>query len=167
MAQLDFPQTLVGIAELAVALAGFTGVVVALSSRNQGGWRPGDQLRLVFLLEAALTAAGFALLALVLLHAFPETASAAWTTASGLWALFMARSLYSSHRRIRENRAKHGDVDQFANLLVVGLFSMLILIQVVNVFFWREFAPLLAALCLNLAGAAMQFARLVRAAFRN
>ena len=167
MTQFDLPQTLIAITELAVALAGFTGVVVALSSKNKGGWIPADQLRLGFLLEAALTAAGFALLALVLLHLFPEAASVAWTTVSALWTLFMIRSLYSSHHRIRENRAKHGDIDHFADRLVLGLFSLLILIQIVNVFYWREFAPLLAALCLNLAGAAMQFARLVRAAFRD
>ncbi len=101
--QLDFPQTLIGVAELAVALAGFTGVVVALASRNEGGWHPGDQLRLIFLLEAGLTAAGFALLTLVLLHISPTSTSVAWTVGSLLWALFMIHSLYSSHRRIREN----------------------------------------------------------------
>jgi hypothetical protein len=35
------------------------------------------------------------------------------------------------------------------------------------VIFWREFGPLLAALCFNLAGAAMQFARLIQSAFRE
>ena len=38
---MDFPEVLVGIAELAVALAGFTGVVVAFGSRRVGSWHPG------------------------------------------------------------------------------------------------------------------------------
>jgi hypothetical protein len=56
--QLDAPQILVGIAEIAVALAGFSGVVVVFGSRSQGQWRAGDRLRLSFLLEASLTAGG-------------------------------------------------------------------------------------------------------------
>ena len=79
----------------------------------------------------------------------------------------MPWSLYFSHRRIRDNLRKHGDIDPFANRLVFVVFSALILVQVGNVLFWGEFAPLLAALCFNLAGAAMQFARLVRSAFRD
>jgi hypothetical protein len=165
--QLDFSETLVGLAEIAVALAGFTGVVVAFGSRSRGSWHPGDWLRLSFLLESSLTAAGFALLTLVLLHVFQESISIAWMIGSALWGLFMPWSLYSSRRRIRENLHKHGDIDEFANRLVFAVFSLLVLAQIGNVFLWREFAPLLAALCFNLAGAAMQFARLIRSSFRD
>jgi small-conductance mechanosensitive channel len=164
---VDHSETLIGIAEIAVALAGFTGVVVAVRSREHGGWHPGDQLRLVFLLEASLSAAGFALLTLVLFHALPHSASTVWTVASMLWAVFMPWSLYTSHRRIKDNQEKHGDIDKFANRFVFVIFFALIILQLINVFFWREFAPLLAALCFNLAGAAMQFSRLVRSAFHN
>ncbi len=167
MVQQDFSETLVGIAEIAVALAGFTGVVVAFGSRSHGSWHPGDRLRLNFLLESSLSAGGFALLTLVLIQMFPQSASVPWATASTLWALFMPWSLYSSHRRIRDNLRKHGDVDRFANRLVFVVFSLLIVAQVGNVLFWKQFGPLLAALCFNLAGAAMQFARLIRSAFRE
>ena len=165
--QLDYPETLVGIAELAVALAGFTGVVVAFRSASQGSWNPGDRLRLTFLLESSLTAAGFALLTLVLLHVFPRSASVAFVSGSALWALFMPWSLYTSHRRIQDNLEEHGDIDQFANRLVFFLFASLTVAQIGNVFIWKDFGPLLAALCLNLAGSAMQFARLIRSAFQE
>ena len=69
--QNEFTETLIGIAELAVALAGFTGVAVAFGSRDRGGWHPGDRLRLSFLLESSLTAGGFALFTLILLYGFP------------------------------------------------------------------------------------------------
>jgi hypothetical protein len=164
---VDFPETLVGVAELSIALAGFTGVVTAFRSANQGSWHPGDRLRLYFLLESSLTAAGFSLLTLVLLHVFANSTSTVWVTMSSLWAVFMPWSLYSSHRRIQDNLREHGDIDQFANRLTFLLFSALIAAQVANVFIWREFAPLLAALCSNLAGAAMQFARLIRSAFQD
>ena len=164
--QLDAPQILVGIAEIAVALAGFSGVVVVFGSRSQGHWRAGDRLRLSFLLEASLTAGGFALAALVLVS-IVETEQTAWAAASGLWALFMPLSLYSSRRRIIDNRERHGDIDTFANRLVFGVFATLVLVQVANVFLWRQFAPVLAALCVNIVGAAMQFARLIRSAFHD
>lgn len=163
--QPDYSETLIGITEVAVALAGFTGVVVAFGSRNEGSWHPGDQLRLGFLLESSLTAGGFALLTLLLVQGFPEESSIPCAMASGLWALFMPWSLYSSHRRVRENRLKHGDIDRVSNGLVFSIFSLLIAAQIANVILWREFTPVLAALCFNLAGSAMQFTRLIRSAF--
>lgn len=163
---MDLSEVLVGIAEIAVALAGFTGVVVAFGSRSHGSWHPGDRLRLHFLLESSLTAGGFALLALLALETLPSDAQA-WRAGSGLWALFMPWSLYSSHRRVEENRLQHGDIDRLSNRLVFGLFCALIALQIANVVVWHGFAPLLAALSCNLAGAAMQFARLIRSAFRE
>lgn len=165
--QLDYSETLIGIAELAVALAGFTGVAVAFGSRDRGAWHPGDRLRLNFLLESSLMAGGLALLTLVLLYSFPGAESQTWAIGSILWATFMPWSLYSSRRRIQENQLKHGDIDQFANGMVFVIFGILILVQVGNVFFWNTFAPLLGALCFNLAGAAMQFVRLIRSAFHE
>jgi len=159
-------ETLVGIAEIAVALAGFTGVVVVFGSRSQGAWHPGDHLRLHFLLEASLTAGGFALLTLLLLNAFDEE-RLAWVVAGSAWSVFMTYSLYSAHTRIDKNLQSHDDVDKIANRLVSALFMLIILLQVANGFLWQSFAPVLAALLLNLAGAAMQFARLIRSAFRE
>lgn len=165
--QPDYAETLVGIAALAVALAGFTGVVVAFGSRSGGSWHRGDRLRLEFLLEASLTAGGFALLALVLVHALGDALSVAWSCSSAAWAAFMLWSLYSSRTRIRTNREEHGDIDQLMNRLVFVGFVSLIVVQGFNVLLWRDFAPLLAALCLNLAGAAMQFTRLIRSTFHE
>jgi hypothetical protein len=161
----EFAETLVGITELAVALAGFTGVAVAFGSRDSGVWHPGDRFRLNFLIESSLTAGGFALLSLILLYGFPESLEVAWTVSSVCWMLFMPWSLYSSRRRIRENEEQHGDVDRMANRIVFAIFAFLVLLQVGNVFLWREFAPFFAALCFNLAGAAMQFVRLIRSTF--
>ena len=165
--QLDYAETLVGIAALAVSLAGFTGVVVAFGSRSGGRWHPGDRLRLEFLLEASLTAGGFALLALVLFHSLLDEAWLAWVASSAGWALFMVGSLYSSHLRTQKNQQQHGDIDRLMNRLVLVAFLALVGLQILNVFLWHEFAPLVAALCLNLAGAAMQFTRLIRSTFHE
>ncbi len=163
---MDLVELLIGIAEIAIALAGFTGVVVAFGSRSVGSWHPGDRLRLAFLLEASLTAAGFALIALLVLSVIEDRAIV-WTVMSSFWAVYMSGSLWNSHRRISTNSDTHGDVDKVANRFTGGLFWVLVLLQLANVIFWQAFPPFLAAIMLNLAGAAMQFARLIRSAFRE
>lgn len=165
--QYDYSETLIGLAELAVALAGFSGVVAAFGSRNAGLWHPGDRLRLSFLLESSLTAGGFALLTLWLLQVHPANSTMPFVLASAGWAAFMPWSLWSSHTRIEKNLSVHGDIDRFANRVVFWTFVVLIAVQVGNVFHWKQFAPLLAALCVNLAGSAMQFTRLILSAFRE
>jgi hypothetical protein len=159
-------EVLIGIAGIATSLAGFTGVVVVFGSRREGNWHPGDRLRLGFLLEASLTGGGFGLLALILSN-LPWGGPIGWASTSAAWAVYMVMSLYVSRQRIRENLASHGDVDRTANHLVAALFSALIVAQLANALLWHEFTPLLAALTMNLAGAAMQFARLIRSAFQT
>ena len=163
---MDIVELLVGVAEIATALAGFTGVVVAFGSRSTGAWHPGDRLRLVFLLEASLTAAGFSLLALLLYATMIEPALV-WSVMSVLWTIFTAVSLWNSRRKISADLTVHDDVDKFANRLTSGLFVSLMVVQLVNATVWHHFSPFLAAVILNLAGAAMQFARLIRSAFRQ
>ena len=163
---MDFPEVLIGLTEIAVALAGFTGVVVVFGSRSAGAWLPGDRLRMGFMLEASLTAGGFSLLALVLYSSL-NSAGDVWAIVSASWAIYMVYSLYSSQQRIKENLEHHSDIDRTANHIVFVLFASLIVLQIINALTWREFAPLLAALVLNIAGSAMQFGRLIRSAFHD
>ena len=162
---MDIVELYVGIAQIAIALAGFTGVVVAFGSRSEGAWHPGDRLRLSFLLEASLTAAGFSLLALLVVAVFGDTGFS-WVLLSICWALFTISSLWFSHRQIRDDVGAHDDVDKLANRLTTLSFVTLIALQLVNVLLWQHYSVFLAAVILNLAGAAMQFARLIRSAFR-
>ncbi|MEM8498891.1 MAG: hypothetical protein AAF542_12765 [Pseudomonadota bacterium] len=115
-------------------------------------------------MEASLTAGGFSLLSLILFHSL-ESPGVAWVVTGVIWAAFMAFSLYSSRRQIQIDQDAHGDVDRIANTIVSLIFICLIVLQIANIFMWQEFAPLLAALTFNIAGAAMQFARLIRSAF--
>ncbi|MEM7101271.1 MAG: hypothetical protein AAF541_23630 [Pseudomonadota bacterium] len=161
---MDVAEVLVGITEVAIALAGFSGVVVAFGSRGEGAWLPGDRLRLGFLLEASLTAAGFSLVALLLISA-ELNAALCWMIGSAAWASYMIFSLVTSRLALRENQDTHGDVDRNSNRVIAALFILLILLQAGNVFVWQQFWPFLAGLIVNLAGAAMQFGRLIRSAF--
>ena len=163
---MDIVEILIGVTEIAVALAGFTGVVVAFGSRSKGAWHPGDRLRLTFLLEASLTAAGFALLG-VLLISLGVTTTYGWSICGITWSLYMMFSLVRSRRSIKDNDVTHGDVDRIANTITVSLFLIMITVQIFNALLWQQFAPFLAALLLNLVGAAMQFTRLIRSAFQT
>jgi hypothetical protein len=163
---MNIVELLIGIAEIATALAGFTGVVVAFGSRSEGSWHPGDRLRLGFLLEASLTAGGFSLLAL-LVFASTDNHTLTWSLLSGLWSAYMAGSLWMSRKRIQSNLDSHGDVDRIANRLTASGFVAVIVLQLLNTIVWHEFSPFLAAVTMNLAGAAMQFTRLIRSAFRD
>ena len=161
---MDVTEILIGITEIAIALAGFTGVVVAFGSRREGSWHPGDRLRLGFLLEASLTAAGFALLGLLLVSTELNQATA-WVLCSALWPIFMAISLATSRKALKENQDTHGDVDRIANKVTVAVFMIAVVLQAINAVHWQQFWPFLFALTTNLAGAAMQFTRLIRSAF--
>lgn len=163
---IEVVELLTGIAEIATAVAGFTGVVVAFGSRGQGAWHPGDRLRLGFLLQASFTAAGFSLLALVSLAAVPQT-TPLWQALSAGWAVFMSGSLRMAHCRLQRERQSHGDFDDTANNLMTLAFLVMMTLQLANCMILREVWPFLAALALNLAGAAMQFMRLIRSAFRE
>ncbi len=163
---MDIVELLIGFAEIAIAMAGFSGVVVAFGSRSQGAWHPGDRLRLAFLLEASLTAAGFSLLALLFLSAIGDTALT-WCLLSILWFVFTAFSLWYSRTRIRSSLTEHDDVDQVANRVTTSLFVAMMVLQIMNVVVWQQIPAFLAAVVLNLCGAAMQFSRLIRSAFRS
>ena len=163
---MDVVELFIGIAEIAIAMAGFTGVVVAFGSRSDGAWHPGDRLRLNFLLEASMTAAGFSLLALLTLTAVGSSA-AAWQVLSTLWCVFMGGSLWRSRRKIRANMDAHADIDRVANRLTGAVFGLVILVQVGNVVVWQDLPAFLVAVISNLAGAAMQFFRLIRSAFHR
>ena len=163
---MNISEILIGITEIAVALAGFTGIVVAFGSRREGSWHPGDRLRLGFLLEASLTGAALALVGLVLVSTHLDEAMC-WSICSAVWTICMIISLAASRGTLRKNQDIHGDVDRFANKVTAAMFICMIALQIVNIVLWQQFWPFLAGLTLNLAGAAMQFARLIRSAFHT
>jgi hypothetical protein len=88
---VDVSETLVGIAQLIVALAGFAGVALALSSATKR--TPSDQYRIWLLLGLSLPQIPFALLPIVLLDWSPSSALA-WQIVSVplvlYWLVFFA-----------------------------------------------------------------------------
>jgi hypothetical protein len=82
-------ETLRTLAEVAVALTGFTGIVAVLGRRAGGEWTPLELLRLRMLLETSLAVLFLALLPLLLQALRPSEASL-WRVGNGVQALVHA-----------------------------------------------------------------------------
>lgn len=93
---MDERDTLLTLAELAVAFAGFTGIVEALRRYDDESRRRLGQLRLRSMLEVALRNAGFAILPIPFLD-LPNAETYLWRVGSGLY--FVAVTAYVIHRR--------------------------------------------------------------------
>ena len=76
-------STLSTIAEISVALAGFTGVVAVLGSRRKHDWTPEERLQLRTLVETSLTAL-FLSFAPSVLSSFTASESVVWRTSNFL-----------------------------------------------------------------------------------
>ncbi len=74
--------------EVAIAIAGFSGIVAAVSRRNPGGWTTVDQLRLRILLTSSGVAGLFSFLPFVLFEA-SLSPTLAWRIGSAVQALWL------------------------------------------------------------------------------
>ena len=81
---MDHRDTLLTLAEIAVALAGFTGLVSVIGHRHDDASRRVDWFRLRMMLEVSLRNAAFALLPLPLLDVV-SSESTIWRLASGIY----------------------------------------------------------------------------------
>jgi hypothetical protein len=79
-------ETLRSLSEVAIALAGFTGIVAVLGRRAGGQWDPLEWLRLRMLLETSLGVVFLSLIP-VLLHQLEALQGALWRVGNGLQAL--------------------------------------------------------------------------------
>ena len=84
--------------EVAIALAGFSGIVAAVGRRGAGHWSPVDQLRLRILLTAAGAALAFAFLPFLLIDVMDP--SLVWRSCSGVHATFVFGILLYRFREV-------------------------------------------------------------------
>jgi len=101
---MEFEKIFIALAEIGVAIAGFSGVVAVFGARSEGQWTPDDRLRLAFLLACSMTVVFFSLLP------FPMTAlhvpaTVVWRVASGLLAVWLILADILAFRSVA--RARH------------------------------------------------------------
>lgn len=142
---------LIAVAEVAVAIAGFSGIAAALRHGTADAWPIADRNRLIDLLAHSGIALFASLIPLVSAH---RTALGPdlWSRSSLIWAV--CATLGMSLSLLRDRGRSLRDLPRVLTLLV---FAAVTLLQLHNWLSLGEFWPYLAALVANLGFAFIQF----------
>lgn len=150
-------------AQVAIALAGFTGVVAVFGTNPVHEWSRLNGLRLRLLLTMSSIPVALCLIALVLLTTGLREA-VIWRLVSGLSAFVFMTASGTAQRAM--SRVPARDLDQpdgsrtiFYTTGAVGAAAILLLIY--NTIVLAAFWPFLAAVVVSMLAALLQFVRLV------
>jgi len=142
------------LAEIAVALAGFTGIVGVLGQRGAATSRAVSWLRLRTMLEVALRNAAFALLPLPFLE-FPSAEPMIWRIASGAYLVTVL--IYILFRRSRDNASAAGPALSGPFLILLPLSLLACVVNVFGLAGPYAFSLYLLSLLFGLLTAGMLF----------
>jgi hypothetical protein len=148
---------LIVIAEISVALAGFSGIAAAFGRRQERTWSEDERSKLANLLNHSGIALFASLIPLISAQAGGFDAGL-WMTCSLLWVFFASFGLGFAIRDLR--RAKLAGRGEPFPLSLIG-FVALWLFQLANALIWQLAWPYFLALTGNLAFAFVQFMALV------
>jgi hypothetical protein len=161
---MDEAGTLQIFAEVAVALAGFTGVVAAFSRRGDAGWTPFAYFRFRVTLEAALAALLLALTPLTL-HALGLPPLVLWSMSSGLFlGVVVVQMPLDAHPAREPSLLGDPDLSPAFGVMASVLLLTAAGIQLVNVLgvgVERGAGPFVAGLLALIAVCVMMFTRLL------
>ena len=148
---------LVVIAEISVALAGFSGIAAAFGRRQQRTWSKDERAKLANLLNHSGIALFASLVPLIFAQAGGFDAGL-WRVCSLLWVFFASFGIWFSLRNLQRSR-REGAPRTFPFSLAG--FLALWFFQVGNALLWQMAWPYFLALTGNLAFALVQFMSLV------
>jgi hypothetical protein len=156
-------EALSAAAQIAVALAGFAGVVVAFRSSSLHEWSPLDKHRLWLLMSSALIPLFSCLFGMLLLTIEPMPISI-WRWCSGCSFLFAVAFVFLSRRR----QPKVGPIPikklgtyRYFLYFIASLSTVLSLLQAYNALILGVFWLFYAAVVFQLAMGVLQFARMI------
>lgn len=159
---MTYEDALSTLAEVAIAITGFSGIVSVFGRRSVGQWSVAERNRLLALLIVSLTALLFCLLPFILLLV-PVSESICWRSLSLFFVvpmiMFEARLIPIANDARRIPRT-----EREVSLAIAGIFIMGDLLAIVGLIFnglvlgvvW----PYLAAIIWGLTKAAISFVRL-------
>src|SRR5215472_5932135 len=158
------PGEALGIAaQIAVALAGFAGVVVVFRREAVHEWSGIDKLRLRLLLGNSILPLALSMLGLLLLTIKPMR-PAIWTWCSGI-ALVVNLSFVAGigkiFRRLKLQKAQRERNSRFIFYLFGALGAASVLLQLYNIALLSTFWPFFAGIVYQLVMAMAQFARMI------
>jgi hypothetical protein len=157
------PGEALGIAaQIAIALAGFAGVVVVFRRESVHDWSTLDKFRLRLLLANSILPLGLCMIALLLLTVQPAL-TGVWRWCSGVaFVVFLtfATVVNRSFRRLKLQQSQGGIANFiFYVFATVGWGSTLL--QLYNLALLGAFWPFFAGITLQLVAAMLQFARMI------
>jgi hypothetical protein len=150
-------SALIVIAEIAAALAGFSGIAATFGRRQERSWSPSERARLANLLNHS----GIALFAALLPLVFAQIAGFTpklWRISSFLWAAFASIGIGLQLRWALTQKSLPRTSRAF---LALAGFAALLVFQLCNAVLWCLAWPYLVALVGNLGFAFVQFMGLV------
>lgn len=152
------------LAEISIALAGFSSVIVIFRRTGaDGAWKPEDVFRLRIMLQYGLAAAGFAILPEVGLG-MGMPLELLWPTMSGLLAIYLTADLL--HQQKAARALPSGSLNPALAVLVVSLNTIVFVIQLLNVIGLRPSqgsGPYLLGVTWLTVSAGIMFYRLITA----
>jgi hypothetical protein len=157
------PGEALGIAaQIAVALAGFAGVVVVFRRESIHEWSPLDRFRLGLLLSNSILPLGLCVIALLFLTVEPAL-TGVWRWCSGVTFvafLVFAITINTSSRRLGLKQLQGASANFiFYSFTILGWGATLL--QLYNVTLLGAFWPFFAGIVLQLVAAMLQFTRMI------
>jgi hypothetical protein len=158
------PGEALGIAaQIAVALAGFAGVVVVFRREAVHEWSEIDKLRLRLLLANSMVPLGLSMLGLVLVTIEPEPPGI-WRWCSGILlvaTMSFVMATWKTFRRLNLQNARRQRITRFVFYLFGGFGTAVLLFQLYNIASLAAFWPFFAGIVYQLVTAMAQFARMI------
>ena len=158
---MEASEELLTIAELAIGLAGFSGVVVAFN--RGGGLRPTDRFRFIALFTSAITVLIVAFVPFGFHHA-GQAAPALWMASSAVQLVFWVSIFLVLGIRFRPEFDTDEQLSNWVSVPLYGLSFLIPILQFANLIGWpMKSGPLLylAGLILWLVTTSFLFALLV------
>ena len=151
-------------AQIAVAIAGFAGVVVAVRNESVHNWGRVEKFWLRLLLVNSILPLSFSMVGLLFLAIKPVPPPATWRWCSGFAALFLfpyATVIFKNLLRFASGQLKAAGGGRFTSSTLFALLTAVFLLQLYNVTTLAAFWPYFAAIVSMLLGAMYQFVRLI------
>lgn len=149
------------VAQVAVTLAGFAGIVVVFRPESVHHWSALDRFRLTLLLMNSAMPLGFSLLGMLLLSIDPVPVSI-WQWCSGF--AFVAELLvfvFLPNPRQQLAPAELAAINKVIFYGIAVIVTAAVALQVVNFAVWNRFWPFFGAIFVHLLAGMVQFLRLL------
>ena len=150
-------------AQIAVAIAGFAGVVAVFRSGSVHDWGVVEKFWLRLLLSNSILPLAFSMIGLLSL-AFTPVSPAIWRWCSGLATLFLvpyATMILRTLIGFAPGQLEAAGGGKFISYMLFALLAIACLLQVYNVAALAAFWPFFSVIVAMLLGAMYQFVRLV------